>query len=74
MPWNAREAVVREQRGVGIGSALVRHACSALSGESIHVHAQIGAVAFWESLGFVAEGERFDEAGIPHRSMRLRRP
>ena len=69
-----RVAVLRERRGLGIGAALVRHACSALPGEAIHVHAQIGAVAFWERLGFVAEGERFEEAGIPHRLMRLRRP
>jgi mRNA interferase MazF len=69
-----RVAVLRERRGAGIGAALVRHACSALSGDSIHVHAQIIALAFWESLGFVPEGELFEEAGFPHRLMRLRRP
>ncbi len=69
-----RVAVLREWRGMGIGAALVRRACSALPRESIHVHAQLAAVAFWERLGFLAEGERFEEAGIPHRLMRFRRP
>ena len=67
-----RVAVLREQRGRGIGEALVRYALAALPGEGVYVHAQIGAVAFWERLGFAAEGDPFDEAGIAHRVMRLR--
>lgn len=68
-----RVAVLRERRGGGIGAALVRHVCSALPGEVIYVHAQLGAAPFWERLGFVVEGERFDEAGIAHQLMRFRR-
>ena len=67
-----RVAVLREQRGRGIGSALVRYLCATLSSEVIHVHAQVGAVPFWEGLGFIVEGEPFDEAGIVHRAMRRR--
>jgi len=33
--------------------------------------AQTHAIAFYERFGFVAEGEAYDDAGIPHRMMRL---
>jgi predicted GNAT family N-acyltransferase len=32
---------------------------------------QTHAVPFYERLGFTAHGPEFDDAGIPHRSMRL---
>ena len=34
--------------------------------------AQVSAIAFYESLGYSAEGDVFEEAGIPHRNMRKR--
>jgi predicted GNAT family N-acyltransferase len=33
--------------------------------------AQIHAAAFYADAGFVAEGEQYLEAGIPHVAMRL---
>jgi predicted GNAT family N-acyltransferase len=35
----------------------------------VRLNAQSRAVAFYARHGFVAEGEEFIEAGIPHRSM-----
>lgn len=70
-----RVAVVADQRGNGIGLALM-----AATIEAAHRHgltrvelaAQVQALAFYERLGFVAHGEIFMEAGILHRNMILR--
>ncbi|MNL75333.1 hypothetical protein D3C87_2011180 [compost metagenome] len=37
----------------------------------LRLESQTHALAFYERLGFVAEGPEFDDAGIPHRLMRL---
>jgi predicted GNAT family N-acyltransferase len=68
-----RIAVAREARGSGVGSALLRtmlqaarergHACAVLS-------AQTHAIAFYRRFGFFEEGEPYDDAGIPHITMR----
>jgi putative acetyltransferase len=34
-----------------------------------YMHAQMSAVSFYESIGWVKVGEEFDEAGIPHFAM-----
>ena len=38
----------------------------------IVLHAQISVAAFYRRLGYVEEGEPFDDAGIPHIAMRKR--
>ena len=35
----------------------------------LYLHAQADAIPFYEKHGFIAEGEIFYEADIPHRSM-----
>ena len=67
-----RMAVLREWRGRSVGSALLR----ALMDEGkkrgfldLVLAAQVQAMPFYEKAGFVAEGEVFDDAGIPHRNM-----
>jgi predicted GNAT family N-acyltransferase len=66
-----RVAVLAAQRGLGVGRAVVEHMLEhAPAGAVIYVHAQENAVGFWQRLGFRAEGERFEEAGIAHRWMR----
>jgi len=37
----------------------------------VSLHAQVDAIAFYEKFGFERYGERFEEAGIQHQSMRL---
>jgi predicted GNAT family N-acyltransferase len=67
-----RVAVLREHRGQGVGLALVRYVISTLPPRSaLYVHAQHTALAFWQRLGFVAEGPTFVEGGIDHRYMTL---
>lgn len=70
-----RVAVREPFRGRGAGRALMRAAASeaARSGLTILIlDAQLPVIAFYESLGFVAEGPVFDDAGIAHRRMTKR--
>lgn len=70
-----RVAVLRDFRGMGIGTRLVRALLErgdALGARSFHLDSQVSALAFYERLGFLAEGPVFDEAGIAHRRMVLR--
>jgi len=69
-----RVAVLRRRRGAGVGSALMSHIIEAERSRSrtLILDAQLSAMSFYERLGFVAEGEVFMDAGIPHRRMELR--
>lgn len=69
-----RVAVLKEARGTGLGAALVR-ACEKEMKKLPEVKetiltAQTSALGFYEKLGYVAEGDEFDDAGIPHLLMR----
>ncbi|MEM7374280.1 MAG: GNAT family N-acetyltransferase [Bacteroidota bacterium] len=65
-----RFAVLKEYRRKGIGTALAKAMISDIpTGKYVFVHAQVHAVSFFESLGFVIEGESFEEAGIQHIEM-----
>lgn len=69
-----RICVLPEHRGTGLGAALVRHGIARLRADGvadIRLGAQIHALAFYQKLGFAAEGPEYDDAGIPHREMRL---
>lgn len=69
-----RVAVLAEARGLGIGVALMQATIEAARSHG-HAHvelaAQTHALPFYERLGFVAFGDEFIDAGIPHRNMRL---
>ncbi|MGE5524817.1 MAG: GNAT family N-acetyltransferase [Rhodospirillaceae bacterium] len=70
-----RMAVLRSWRRRGVGSAILRallDAARELGHEEVRLHAQTHALAFYAKHGFVAIGEQFMEAGIPHREMVLR--
>ncbi|MFL1441828.1 GNAT family N-acetyltransferase, partial [Nocardiopsis protaetiae] len=67
-----RMAVLPEQRGTGLGAALVRAAEDAARERGLaamELHAQTHALGFYERLGYTAHGEEFLDAGIPHRHM-----
>lgn len=68
-----RVCVLKDQRGTGLGAALMRAALDALRARPGISRAKLGsqvhAIAFYEKLGFVAEGPVYDDAGIPHRDM-----
>lgn len=67
-------AVMPEYRGTGLGQKLMLvvldHARQA-GFEVAVLDAQTHALGFYEALGFVAHGPVFDDAGIPHRAMKL---
>lgn len=67
-----RMAVLPEWRRRGIGGRLLEEllrvaAARGLSG--VFLHAQCTALPFYARFGFQAEGDVFEEAGIPHRKM-----
>lgn len=69
-----RVAVLAGARGRGIGAALIRAAVERLRERGLKVAklgAQTHAVGFYEGLGFTAFGPVYDDAGIPHRDMKL---
>ncbi|HRP87456.1 MAG TPA: GNAT family N-acetyltransferase [Gammaproteobacteria bacterium] len=72
-----RMAVLPEWRGQGVGAAILRRLLEEATNrglESVYLHAQVQVLGFYSRFGFVAEGEEFEEANIPHRLMRLRLP
>ena len=68
-----RMAVLSAYRGAGIGRAILDAAVATARNDGLEVflHAQADVVGFYEDAGFVAEGPRFDEAGIEHQAMVL---
>lgn len=68
-----RMAVLREWRGHGVGDALLLallEQARALGWPEVSLHAQVSAESFYVRHGFVPQGERFEEAGIQHQTMR----
>lgn len=67
-----RMAVLAEHRRQGVGRALLRELLRIAEDEGrtrLFLNAQVSALPFYAGLGFEAEGEVFEEAGIPHRRM-----
>jgi predicted GNAT family N-acyltransferase len=69
-----RMAVLERMRGAGVGGALLQALIDEARAQGLpecFLHAQTHALGFYARYGFCAEDEEFDEAGIPHRTMRL---
>lgn len=67
-----RFAVLPENRGGGMGRRLVDYAMAEARAAGHHrfvIHAQAHLQSFYESFGFHAHGDTFEEAGIPHYLM-----
>jgi predicted GNAT family N-acyltransferase len=68
-----RVCVLADQRGLGVGVALIEAALDVGRGLPGVTRAKLGsqthAIGFYEKLGFVALGEEYLDAGIPHRDM-----
>ena len=74
-PRIGRMAVQCAARGRGIGARVLRALVDEARDrryERVILHAQAHAIGFYERHGFVAYGETFLDAGIPHREMELR--
>ncbi len=70
-----RVAVRREARGRGLGLTLMQAVLDEARRQGFTeavLDSQTYAIPFYERLGFAAEGEEFDDAGIPHYLMRRR--
>lgn len=70
-----RFAVLMQFRGYGVGQELVKSVIADLPADAayVYLHAQIQAMGLYQKLGFVAEGPQFEEAGIQHFKMVLKR-
>ena len=69
-----RMAVLPAHRGKGTGGQLLRALLDLGRSQGIkqfELHAQLGAIPFYEQFGFIAQGGIYDEAGISHRDMIL---
>ncbi|MBA1444036.1 MAG: GNAT family N-acetyltransferase [Chromatiales bacterium] len=67
-----RMAVIRSWRGRGVGKALLQKLLVIADQNSypgLFLNAQSTALSFYAQHGFVAEGDEFMDAGIPHRRM-----
>ena len=68
-----RMAVLKEWRGQGAGRAMLRRLIDAArrrGHREVALSAQVHALEFYRAEGFEPEGAAYEEAGIPHQSMR----
>lgn len=72
-----RMAVAKQARGKGLGGmvlqALIEEGCKRGFKEFV-LSAQLHALGFYRRYGFVEEGNIYLDAGIEHKTMRLKHP
>jgi ElaA protein len=70
-----RVCVLKQQRGTGLGAAIIGTAVEEFRHMPAIKHVKLGAqthaISFYEKMGFTAYGPEYDDAGIPHRDMML---
>ena len=69
-----RMAVLKDFRGLGIGSEVLAHAISLCKRQGLHlikISAQKHALSFYKRVGFVVTSAEYMEAGIAHYDMAL---
>ena len=69
-----RVAVIQKYRGQGIGRMImldiIRYAHQQHR-PLLKLSSQVHAISFYEKLGFVTQGDPYDECGIPHIEMMM---
>lgn len=69
-----RVAVLKAYRGKGLGQMIMLDiiAFAKQQGRAfLHLSSQVHAMPFYQQLGFVVQGDEYDECGIPHIEMRM---
>ena len=69
-----RMAVMQQWRGKGVGRAILEallNQADRTGMTTVFLNAQIQAVPFYQSRGFIVRGDEFMDAGIPHLRMEL---
>ena len=64
-----RVCTLSSHRGQGLASGIVDtliESCVQMGGTTQRVNSQVTAKGFYEKLGFIAVGDEYDIAGIPH--------
>ena len=65
-----RFAVLKENRGLGIGKKLVKFILEKIKNEPfVYLHAQDHVISFYKQFGFNPTGDHFYEGGISHQKM-----
>ncbi|MCL6414898.1 GNAT family N-acetyltransferase [Aestuariirhabdus sp. Z084] len=67
-----RVATLKPFRGQGFGKSMMSymHDIAAQRGiDNTQLHAQHTSIDFYQQLGYIARGDTFEEAGIPHQAM-----
>lgn len=71
--WIGRFAILKGYRHKGYGKLAFNYLANQIEARhnpcNINIHAQLYLKAFYESCGFIPEGEPFDEVDIPHIKM-----
>ena len=72
-----RFAVAPDHRGSGVARLLFEEALKVAAerapGRDVVLEAQAPLVDYYAGFGFEAEGEPYDDTGVPHQLMRLKR-
>lgn len=64
-----RMVVRKDRRGEGLAQVLLSRALELAGDRELYLHSQEYVTALYAKFGFIARGEVFQEAGIPHRLM-----
>ncbi|MBT3418238.1 MAG: GNAT family N-acetyltransferase [Flavobacteriales bacterium] len=70
-----RFAVLKEHRKKGLGHKILQFMLDDLNNfdGKIYMHAQVDVIPFYEKMGFVKQGDLFEEANIMHYKMTLKK-
>lgn len=70
-----RFAVLKEARGKGVAKAMIEAVLKDIPQDAtyIYLNAQLEAIPLYERAGFITEGAMFEEAGIQHFKMILKK-